>query len=767
MDEEQQKYLDDAIAVVKQEAYEMHQALDSSNLKEALKHANNMISELKTSLLSPKTYYELYMQIFDELNKLETYFLDAQRKGRSMMSLYEKVQQTPAVLPRIYLLITVGSACIQTKEATAKEILRDLIEMVKGVQFPIRGLFLRYYLNKLCKDKLPDSDSDLDEQDGTVADSVDFLLANLAEMNKLWIRLQNTANTQEKSKREKERNDLRVTVGENINRLSSLQGVNQELYQTSVLPKILEVITSSKDPISQQYLMDCIIQAFPDAFHLHTLSTLLQAFSELQPSVDINSILVNLLTRLSEFIGESEIGIANEVDIFGLIEAHLNKIIENPSSDLKKLLQLQVSFLSFTIKCYPKSTDHVNTILNSCVNIIAKNCPDKKVDADSVKHIVKLLSIPLETLSLAILSMNHYPELLSYLAFSARKQVSFKIVKAAISCRKILDSLSVVNELFDFATPLWACDSDEDDIDDYEFEEEQQNMAKLVHLVKSQSLDATFKILEVFKKNFSSGGDNRIKFTFPALFFAYAKLLPFADSNNDINAIDSILKIMAEIIKKIFKIDPESSLKYHLQCMQAINSLKSKAEFEQYAFEFVSQAFRVYFDEFANSRSKFSAISMIAGTLVGSNCFEEENFDTLVFKCTQFSARQLKKADQCKGVAICTHLFYNKYYQNEVRVLECLNRAAKTASICIFNPKNVFLFVVLLNTYIYYHNLGVDSIGSSSINKIIQLIKDQLESIENGHEEIFDTDEIKTYYFNTIKYIRARQLEDKLVGIII
>lgn len=32
---------------------------DSDNLREALKHGSNMICELRTSLLSPKNYYEL------------------------------------------------------------------------------------------------------------------------------------------------------------------------------------------------------------------------------------------------------------------------------------------------------------------------------------------------------------------------------------------------------------------------------------------------------------------------------------------------------------------------------------------------------------------------------------------------------------------------------------------------------------------------------------------------------------------------------------
>lgn len=49
---------------------------------------------------------------------------------------------------------------IQSREESASSILRDLVEMVKGVQNPIRGLFLRNYLSHMTRDKLPDLGSD-------------------------------------------------------------------------------------------------------------------------------------------------------------------------------------------------------------------------------------------------------------------------------------------------------------------------------------------------------------------------------------------------------------------------------------------------------------------------------------------------------------------------------------------------------------------------------------------------------------------------------
>jgi hypothetical protein len=41
-------------------------------------------------------------------------------------------------------------------------------------------------------------------------------------------------------------------------------------------------VVNCKDEIAQGYLMDCIIQVFPDEYHLQTLETLLAACPQLQ-----------------------------------------------------------------------------------------------------------------------------------------------------------------------------------------------------------------------------------------------------------------------------------------------------------------------------------------------------------------------------------------------------------------------------------------------------------------------------------------------------
>lgn len=122
---------------------------------------------------------------------------------------------------------------------------------------------------------------------GTVMDSIDFVLANFAEMNKLWVRMQHLGHTRERERREKERLELRLLVGTNLVRLSQLESVDVNLYTRVVLPGILEQVVSCKDAIAQEYLMESLIQVFPDEFHLATLSPFLNSCAELAPDVKV------------------------------------------------------------------------------------------------------------------------------------------------------------------------------------------------------------------------------------------------------------------------------------------------------------------------------------------------------------------------------------------------------------------------------------------------------------------------------------------------
>jgi vacuolar protein sorting-associated protein 35 len=194
-------------------------------------------------------------------------------------------------------MITVGTVYMGIEDAPVKEIMKDMMEMSRGVQHPVRGLFLRYYLSGQARDSLPEGTGDGPE--GNLQDSISFILTNFVEMNKLWVRLQHQGPSRERDLRTKERQELQLLVGSNLVRLSQL--VDLETYKSIILGPLLEQVVQCRDVLAQEYLLEVMTQVFPDEFHLHTLDQLLAATARLNPHVNIKAIVIGLMDRLSAY----------------------------------------------------------------------------------------------------------------------------------------------------------------------------------------------------------------------------------------------------------------------------------------------------------------------------------------------------------------------------------------------------------------------------------------------------------------------------------
>jgi vacuolar protein sorting-associated protein 35 len=228
-------------------------------------------------------------------------------------------------------MITVGTVYMSIEDAPVKEIMKDMMEMSRGVQHPIRGLFLRYYLSGQARDNLPAGTSDGPE--GNLQDSISFILTNFVEMNKLWVRLQHQGHSRERDLRTQERKELQLLVGNNLVRLSQL--VDLDTYKNVILQPLLEQVVQCRDVLAQEYLLEVITQVFPDEFHLHTLDQFLAAVSRLNPHVNIKVIVIGLMDRLSAYAArESEILPAE--DLQKMEEGAIAKLLEKIRLDQEK-----------------------------------------------------------------------------------------------------------------------------------------------------------------------------------------------------------------------------------------------------------------------------------------------------------------------------------------------------------------------------------------------------------------------------------------------
>lgn len=246
--------------------------------------------------VGPKQYYELYMAVFDALRHLSDYLRDSHPVNH-LADLYELVQYAGNIIPRLYLMMTVGTVYMGVEDAPVKEIMKDMMEMSRGVQHPIRGLFLRYYLMGQARDNLPQSIDDGPQ--GTIQDSVNFILTNFVEMNKLWVRWQHQGHSREREQRTQERRELELLVGSNLVRLSQI--VDLEMYKSMIINPLLEQVVQCRDVLAQEYLLEVITKVFPDDYHLHTLHQMLSAIARLNPHVDMKKIVIGLMDRLSSY----------------------------------------------------------------------------------------------------------------------------------------------------------------------------------------------------------------------------------------------------------------------------------------------------------------------------------------------------------------------------------------------------------------------------------------------------------------------------------
>jgi len=786
--DDQDRLLDDAAALVKEQAYYMKRAIENDNLREALKHASNMICELRTSMLSPKNYYELYMQVFQEMQHLAAFFGDQSRHHKKMSELYESVQHAGNILPRLYLLATVGQQYIKSKEAPAKEILKDMSELCKGVQHPMRGLFLRYYLSQMVKDKLPDTGSEYEAEEGggTIVDAFEFLFQNFCESNKLWVRMQNQAAIKDKARRERERHDLRVLVGANLVRLSQLEGMTLEFYSEQALPKILEHILSVKDTMSQQYLFESMIQVFPDEFHIKTLESVLAAYTKAQPSVDMKPIMVTLMTRLANYMSEAKDDTSlSDIDIFALFRTHLQAILERalePGNDagtdqMAAPLEVQAAFLSFTLSLYPDKVHYVDIILGSTVQILQKylgSDSSKKLQGGGADKVVDLLSAPLKasTIGLSIVEMEHYPTLLGFLNFHTRKQVALSMLEIVVTDDKALTSVEAVSHLFGVLTPLIK---DEDDspntenlVEDPTFVAEQHLVCKLVHQIRVDDTDLAIQILTAMRGFFGQGGPQRMFHTLQPIANAALALVPkirareMQDPPADPAPATSVKKAYQFIHKTItalVSIAPEVSLSLWLAAATSSDEVDTQmggdGAFELICDEFVRQALITFEEEISEAKKQFKGIHMLVGTMMQITCLEAEHYDTAAQKITQYAARLLKKPMQCRAISACASLFWSRAKRDSKRVLECLQKCLKiTLNVVESDASNCPLWVEMLDRYVYYYQVGCEDIAPTMIQDLLKLCLEHITYAEKESASAAAAKEAKDHLKQSVAILK-------------
>ena len=803
--EEQDKLLEIATGVVREQSFFMKKAIDQENLRDALKHASNMISELRTSQLSPRFYYELYMSIFQELQNLASFFADKPRHGRKFTELYESVQHAGNILPRLYLVVTVGVAYIQSREAPGSEILRDMAELCKGVQHPIRGLFLRYYLLQMTKDKLQVVASD--DPKG-LEEVTDFILMNFNETTRLWIRLQDQTAGQ-RVKRERERHELRILVGASLVRLSQLEGMTRRFYYEKVLPRILEQVVACKDPMAQQYLLDCTVQVFPDDFHLASLSVFLTACSQTAKQVDLRPVLINLMNRLRNFLqnDQRETKTSSEFppDVFGLFRLHLERImhrssdkqvnssedppvlvdaqsVDSPRETAAKacgnMMELFHAFLGFTLSLDSKRYDQVSIVHGMTLAALdkymeataglAKGEGEEEEDPVWLNPLLEIIESTVRTVPLQVaLALSQFGSLLSAIPRGFARKISLAILDAVLEDpadegKRISDATSLARFMGVVESLLFGEEAGEEMVS-----MEQSKVCRMVHNIHSEDTDVQFELLLTLRSFFGRGGPRRLAFTLPTLVSAAQKLLLqiFSEASQE-NFIEKkitckkVFQYIHNTCSALVSVDPQLAFESWLSSARLTDGL-ADSPFEPIEHEFFTQALITFEEELTNSKAQLDAISSLVASLTVTSRLSLENLEALATKTTQHAARLLKKADQCRAVLACTHLFWSVLIQDPKRVMECLQRSLKIADVvgqaCPANAHELFL--ECLNKYLYFYQVtGFSGISPLHVSNLLALCA------EHAHFAAATNSSAMNHLNQTIGYIKQKREEEQGSG---
>eukprot|EP00246_Nothoceros_aenigmaticus_P001400 TRINITY_DN11916_c0_g1_i1.p1 TRINITY_DN11916_c0_g1~~TRINITY_DN11916_c0_g1_i1.p1 ORF type:complete len:557 (-),score=119.62 TRINITY_DN11916_c0_g1_i1:126-1796(-) len=541
------------------------------------------------------------------------------------------------------------------------------------------------------------------------------------------------------------------------------------MYKDVVLPRVLEQVVNCKDELAQYYLMDCIIQVFPDDFHLQTLETLLGACPQLQPSVDIKTVMSQLMERLSNYAASSPEVLPEflHVEAFTKLSHAVVKVIEaQPDMPLVGAVSLHVALLTFVLRVHVDRLDYVDQVLGACVKKLEGK--GKVKDSKATKQIVALLTAPLEKYNdvVTVLKLTNYPRIMEHLDYETNKVMAVVIIQSVMKNHTIITSAEKVEALFELLKELIKDGEGApsvDELDEEDFKEEQNLVARLVHMLVNEDHDEMFKILATAKKHFVQGGSKRLDFTLPPLIFSALKLVRSLQSQAvpEQNSVSSkkIFQFLHQTVEALTAVPaPELALRLYLQCAEAAND----CYLEPVAYEFFTQAFMIYEEDIADSKAQVTAIQLIIGTLQRTNVFGVENRDTLTHKATGYSAKLLKKPDQCRAVYACSHLFWvddEGGTKDGERVLLCLKRALRIAnaaqqmsSATRGSNGPMTLFVEILNKYLYYYENGNPQVTSSIIQGLIELIVTEMQSENAAKDPTVDA-----FFSNTLRYIQFQK----------
>ncbi|KAJ5073751.1 vacuolar protein sorting-associated protein [Anaeramoeba ignava] len=786
---EQETLLQELKDKIQRSAFDMRKFLEDEQTILVLIKTTEMISELRTSALSPKNYFELYSFLLNELRNVESYLDEQVKTGLSAQELYKVVQFTGQVIPRLYLLITAGSVLINTEEVPIKDILQDLNKMCRGIQHPTRGIFLRYYLTQMVKDKLPDITTQNSEMHGTVEDSINFIISNFIEMNKLWIRMQHQTpfgNLSEIGKKYvhtmlgKERTELGMLVGTNLSRLAQLEGVTVEIYSQNVLPLILHQIIDCNDKIAQEYLFVVMIQAFPDEFHLETLETLLKSLEELNPNVDIKEILQELMQRLVIYFKTNRAAENQEHKIFTTFSDSISRISQKKVLKQTDLLIILRCLLQIGFSLNLNRIDYVDYVFQSAFRLL-NNEIIKQDDSNVVTQMIQEVIQSYNNV-IVLIEIESFPHLTNLLPLAEQRKIANNLIENVLKSQTIIEEIEKLQRFFNLIQILLNHPINQNDLQfDSDFQKEQSALCKVIHFFYSDDIEKYFLIFQLLIKELNGTGKVRMKnYIFPLIFSGLKLAQKMRENERNKSefsiSFNQLFDSISTILENLINFFPEVAFKLFLQTAQAAN----KCRLEKVAYEMMLKAITIYGDVFSLRETQFKMLFSIISTLFTLNYIGNEYFSFLAVQCAIHSKKLVQPIHQAKAICCCSRFFYLQdsliptnslensqnqkrsiQFHDDKKLVGCLSKAIRIASSSIEFPVSLESLFEILDVCLIFFETQKTNINIEYINTLIELIIQVKEKNQSQPQVLFPQNSLVFINQMIRKFIKKKKGEKK------
>ena len=733
-DDNQKKLVASSIEIIEAHGFLMNRNVDLVKLDEAIDHAAELIGPLRTSELTPENYYTIYHVATTSLFAFSTGIADrAKIDNRQIAEMYEVCQYKMECLTRLYLMIVIGKELAVRGVVRITDMLEDLMDMTRGAQDPIRALFLRHFFVSIFKQDLPDkTQKDMEK-------SLMFLLNNFAQMNRMWVRI---ANIMANDARREERARLSVLLGMNIQSIAALHGMTVEVYAHAVLPFLAKHVELCEDDMAQGFILETLVHAFPEDFHIATIDKLFSIFGRVEEGVKVLNIVNQLLDRFLSYIG----GLVDPEQgrvVFVTIAKNIEELFSEGNLALTDKFETLEKLLMFALKMSPNDVRNIRNLMKFIDFHIELAINDEPLTDPNASDKLRLfLECPLSSLESGELlyELEYLPILVDRLLPEDRKILAVKICQLMIRSKAVIGDLDQLKFFLSTTVSLvkesagrscfYAC----------------------FHLIDNGSILGTTALLQELANGMDRTCDAAAEKAILPIGFCVMKMMVTEDIEED--ELKKLMLFIATYGENSAERCPQSALMLFAEGSKVLESL----EFRTQASNMLQQAVSLW-SSLERPVQKVRMLNYLLQSVLASRFIDL----AVNAELCNYAANVSPSGKQIIALVNCSALFWRPDEREKTgsTVQACLSKASKVAATAAEEGQAIVLhgFYQILSAVSCWLMEGVP-LDKRWVHALISLIAEKHQKLtEKGVTiEKVVTKEQKTFYENTAIFMRDNNL---------